>query len=255
MSSKHLTAKIAMTDMIFTKVYELEDGEAITILSASEVYKIAPEMFEFDLPEGDYHLFRIDGGTCYTTILPIIRSYVIPLAVLEHTLTTEQYFKIKNEELKSAIVQYVSDTDQLSWFHDEVLPAKKVDVFVDKKQLDRINNPNSMTVGVYTLYKVQDRSINLAYVQCYCPSTDRCFNLRCDPRYTNAKDAIASLARPPKALMPYIKSLSRQGECFLAYVDNKDLPAVRQLLADERKRKDVKSVSGDWYFENMVYEY
>jgi hypothetical protein len=228
----------------------------LRLMSASVIQEMAPELFADDFVINEpFDVFHIDGDTIFHAILPRVRDFTIPLCVLDRTITRDLYFGIRNEEYKSAIIEYLVATDSLQWFMDNVLGAEKIDTFVDKKQLERIKNPNSMTVGVYTLYKAKDTITTLAYVQCYCPSTDRVFYLQCDPKYNNAKDALASLLRPPKCIMPYIKEISRQGEVFLLYIDNEHLDTVETLLRNKNNRQDVESVTGDWYFDKMVYEY
>ena len=110
-----------------------------------------------------------------------------------------------------------------------------------------------MNIGVYTLFKGKINDTNIAYVRCYCPSTDRMFFLGVDSRHTNAKDAISSLYRIPAKLKSHIKSISRQGERYstvLTDIGNEILKAM-----SENEIADVTSISGESYFNLIKYEF
>jgi len=245
------------TDLVFCRVSD--HG----VYSASKIFNIAPEMFEQEIPDTNpasgqtnipFDICRFGGdGVFYWAQFPQVRGYHIPYKVLDGTLTSKEFFAYSNEELRSAIIEYCVSEDILQWLMDNVLKAKVVDTYVDKKTVEKLSNPNSMTVGVYTLFKGKTDAIQLAFVRCYCPSSDRMFYLKVDPAHTSAKDAIASLCRPPKVLHPYIKSLSRQGERFIYYFN--DLEKVREILKDKKALKETAPLSGDFYFDNMIYEY
>ena len=57
-------------------------------------------------------------------------------------------------------------------------------------------------------------NLEIAYVRCYCPSTDRMFFLGVHESMTNAKDAITSLCQIPVKLKDNLLSINRQGEMF-----------------------------------------
>jgi hypothetical protein len=244
-------------DLIFRKV--TDKG----VYSAREIFNIAPEMFEQEIPDTNplSGLTNIpfdvchfgDDGVFYWAQFPQVRGYHIPRKVLDGTLTSDEFFAYPSEELRSAIIEYCVNEDILRWLVDNVLKTEEVDTYVDKKTIEKLSNPNGMTVGVYTLFKSETAAVQIAFVRCYCPSSDRMFYLKVDPAHTSAKDAIASLCRPPKVLHPYIKSLSRQGERFIYYFN--DLAKVKEILNDKEALKETAPLSGDFYFNNMIYEY
>lgn len=91
----------------------------------------------------------------------------------------------------------------------------------------------------------------IAYVQCYCPSTDRMFFLGVEPRHISAKDAIASLYRVPSVVKDHIKSISRQGErYFTAFTEEGN-----QILENMKEIKEYSTISGDEYFSKITYEF
>jgi hypothetical protein len=131
---------------------------------------------------------------------------------------------------------------------------KEVDTYTDKKNKKYLEGTTGgMNIGVYTLFKGSVNNIDLAFVRCYCPSTDRLFFLCVNPENTNAKDAIASLYRVPKKLKDEIKYIQRQGERFSTVftdIGNKILDNM-----DESDVSDLSPISGDAYFKLMRYEY
>jgi hypothetical protein len=58
---------------------------------------------------------------------------------------------------------------------------KEIDTYVDKKKEELLEGTTKgMNVGVYTLFKGTINNEKIAYVRCYCPSTDRMFFLGVD---------------------------------------------------------------------------
>jgi hypothetical protein len=173
------------------------------------------------------------------------------------TLTVSEFLNEDNEEVKSAIVSYIQQADGdegIYRFFSENLT--EVDTFVDKKAdiyLD--GTTRGMNIGVYTLFKGNINNVDIAYVRCYCPSTDRMFFLGVEPKHTNAKDAIASLYQVPKLLKSKIKTISRQGEKFSTVFDEETTKLLKNGLISKSDLSDYVSISGDEYFEKMTYEY
>lgn len=96
-------------------------------------------------------------------------------------------------------------------------------------------------------------NLQIAYVRCYCPSTDRMFYLGVHPKYNHAKEAIASLYQVPKKLKDHIKYIQRQGERFSTVFTNKGMGIMENMSKEEFL--DLVSISGDQYFDLMRYEY
>ena len=110
-----------------------------------------------------------------------------------------------------------------------------------------------MNVGVYTLFKGQINNTDIAYVRCYCPSTDRMFFLGVNSEHNNAKDAIASLYRVPRKLKQHITHINRQGERFSTNFTKYGLALLKTL--DKKDIEDLVSISGSEYFGKIKYEY
>jgi hypothetical protein len=132
----------------------------------------------------------------------------------EKKVTFEMFTKEENEEVKSAILSFYQQK-----FGDEYLflflsdNMKEVDTYVDKKDPKYlVGTTGGMNIGVYTLFKGIVNGFNVAYVRCYCPSTDRMFFLGVEPDTRNAKDGIASLYRIPRMLENHIEAIHRQGK-------------------------------------------
>ena len=171
------------------------------------------------------------------------------------TFTLEDFTKEANEEIKSTCIAFMQEK-----YGDEYLfrffskDLKEVDTYTDKKDEKYLQGTTGgMNVGVYTLFKGKINNEPVAYVRCYCPSTDRMFFLGVAPENKNAKDAIASLYRIPSKLKPHIKSIARQGERFSTTFTPAGTKIMKSLT--ERDTADLVSISGKDYFELMSYEY
>lgn len=160
-----------------------------------------------------------------------------------------------NEETKSAVLDFIKETKGESGivnFLSEYI--KEVDTYVhktDEKYL--VGTTKSTTIGVYTLFKGKINNIDLSYVRCYCPSTDRIFFLGVTSNFNNAKDAIASLYRIPKKLRGYIDYIQRQGERYSTILTDEGDKLVLTLTKEELA--DLVSISGSEYFSKIRYEY
>jgi hypothetical protein len=131
---------------------------------------------------------------------------------------------------------------------------KEVDTYIDKKNEELlIGTTGGMNVGVYTLFKGVISNQQIAYVRCYCPSSDRMFFLGVEPKHNNAKDSIASLYRVPSKLKPYISDIHRQGEIYSTNFTPDGLNKIAQLSKEDYQ--NLVSITGDEYFSLLKYEY
>ena len=169
--------------------------------------------------------------------------------------TTEEFFKENNEETKSAIISFIQQRDgEEGIFNFLRENLKEIDTFVDKKEEKYlVGTTNGMNIGVYTLFKGSINNEDIAYVRCYCPSTDRMFFLGVEPIHNNAKNAIASLYKIPVKLKDEIKYIQRQGERFSTVFTDTGNNILKTLT--EKDVQNVVSIDGDTYFSKMRYEY
>lgn len=198
----------------------------------------------------------IDGFECYhVNGFPMEKGLFDKL--YNNTYTVDEFFKEVNEEVKSAVVSFLESKDGnngVYYFFKEHL--NEVDTYVDKKAPEKlVGTTNSTNIGVYTLMKGSVSGVDIAYVRCYCPSTDRMFFLGVDTSRTSAKDAIASLYQVPKVLADKVVSISRQGEKFSTVFDDKTMEGLANNEYTKEQLTDYVSISGDKYFELMDYEY
>jgi len=140
-----------------------------------------------------------DGyGFYYVNGLNLTEELFIKLK--ENNYSIEDFAKEPNEEVKSAVISFIQQRDGeegVYRFFKENL--KEVDTYIDKKEDKYLEGTtNGMNIGVYTLFKGEINNTEVAYVRCYCPSTDRMFFLGVEPINTNAQDSIASLYQVPK---------------------------------------------------------
>lgn len=176
-------------------------------------------------------------------------------SISDKTFKMEDFIKEENEEQKStciALMQEKYGDEYLVNFFREHL--KEVDTFIDKKDEKYLKGTTGgMNVGVYTLFKGNINNEKIAFVRCYCPSTDRMFFLGVGSEHNSAKDAIASLYRIPSKLKSHIKSISRQGERFSTILTDEGNGILKKLT--EKEIQDVVSINGDSYFDLIKYEY
>jgi len=171
--------------------------------------------------------------------------------------TVEEFFNEHNEEIKSSAIALMQECFGDSYIVDFFSKnLKEIDTYVDKKTEDKlIGTTKSMNIGVYTLFKGKISNVEISYVRCYCPSTDRMFFLGVENKHTNAKDAIASLYRVPKKLKQHIKYIQRQGERFSTVFDELGTKMLKEKQLNQSDIQDVISITGDEYFSKMQYEY
>jgi hypothetical protein len=168
--------------------------------------------------------------------------------------TLKEFLEESNEETKSTCIAFLQekngDTFLVDFFSDYL---KKIDTFVHKKESKYLKGTtNSLNLGVYDLFKGSINGLDIAYVRCYDFSTDRMFFLGVEPKWDNAKDAIASLYRVPEILKPHILTIQRQGE---RYSTNFSKEGVELLKTLDFKNIKYDCVSGQEYFEKLGYEY
>lgn len=179
------------------------------------------------------------------------------MSLYNKTYTVEDFLKEPNEEIKSAVISFLQSRDGESgvyYFLKDNL--KEVNTYTDIKDESKMEGTTKSTnIGVYTLFKGAINDIEIAYVRCYCPSTDRMFFLGVDPSNTNAKDAIASLYQVPSILKNNIVSISRQGEKFSTIFDEITTEKLKNKMYSESELKTYTNISGDEYFKLMSYEY
>ena len=173
------------------------------------------------------------------------------------TYTVENFLSESNEEIKSAVISFIQARDGETGVYDFLKEnLEEVDTYVDVKDESlMVGTTNSTNIGVYTLFKGEINDIEIAYVRCYCPSTDRMFFLGVQPHHTNAKDAIASLYQIPVVLKDKIKTISRQGEKFSTTFDEQTTIDIKNGKYSDKELREYTSISGDEYFNLMTYEY
>jgi hypothetical protein len=167
----------------------------------------------------------------------------------------QDFFNERNEEVKSACIQLMTELygdNYVSNFFTECL--KEVDTYVHKKDEKYLDGTTKgMNIGVYTLFCGDLNGYQIAYVRCYCPSTDRMFYLGVEPKYKKAKDAIASLYVIPSKLKTHIKSIRRQGERFSTSLSEEGKLLIEKMSHSEFE--NLSTISGDEYFSKMEYEF
>lgn len=204
----------------------------------------------FNNPNGPAILFRGEYGMYYINGRRLSREMYE--AVANQTFTFDDFTKINNEDVKSAVIGLMEQRfglDYVGNFLSERLV--KVDTYVHEKDASlMLGTTQSELLNVYDLLSFRGEGLDVKYVRCYCPSTDRMFLLPVESRFKNAKDAIASLYRVPRVLKPHIKSISRQGERFSTTFSGIDLDTITKEQVE-----DLVAVSGDEYFGYLSYEY
>ena len=177
--------------------------------------------------------------------------------LVNKSYTFEQWTNEKNEEIKSLVLAFYEEKFGGEFVFDFLSKyLKEVDTYIDKKDEKYLKNTTkSMTVGVYTLYKGIVNNINIAYVRCYCPSTDRMFFLGVHPDMNNAANAIASLCQVPVKLKDNLLSISRQGEIFSFNFDEIGTQILKNKKLTAEDYLNVVSLKGKEYFQKLKFEY
>jgi len=174
--------------------------------------------------------------------------------ITSNSLSVEEFVKIPNEEHKSSIIMYFQERfgdSFLAEYFERYL--SKIDTYVDKKDNRFLAGTKGMNIGVYDLFKGEIEGVDLSFVRCYCPSSERMFFLQTEAKFSSAKDAIASLCQIPTVLLPFLKSIRRQGERFTTFYNK----GWKDVLAKAKDSGELEytPLSGDKYFSIMEFEY
>lgn len=190
-----------------------------------------------------------------------INGVLIPNELFDKLINNEYTFKEfiteENEEFKATVLFFLEEKFGTVGVFDFIREnLQEVDTYVDIKKVEYLEGTTkSEKIGVYTLFKGLVNNLQIAYVRCFCPSTDRMFFLGVKPNESNAKDAIASLYRVPTIIKDNIVSLSRQGEKFSTIFDDE---TIKKLENNEFTKKELSSystITGNQYFEYITYEF
>jgi hypothetical protein len=177
--------------------------------------------------------------------------------LLNKEYTFDMWTKEKNEEIKSLVLAFYEEKfggEFVFRFLSKYL--KETDTYVDKKEEKYLEKTTKgMNIGVYTLFKGKVNNIDISYVRCYCPSTDRMFFLGVNPDINNAKDAIASLCQIPLKLKDNLISINRQGEIFSFKFDEKGTKKLKNNELTKEDYSNVVSLKGNEYFSKLKFEY
>ena len=194
-------------------------------------------------------------GTFYHYVHGVAIQFQLWEKLQNKTFSFEDFIKESNEEVKSAILSFLEEKwggEYLFRFISKHL--KEIDTYTDKKEDKYLEGTTrGINIGVYTFFKGEINEIDLAFVRCYCPSTDRMFFLSVDPINNNAKDAIASLYQVPKKLKDEIKYIQRQGERYSTVFTEKGNKILKGI--NQNDISDLTSISGEQYFTLLKYEY
>ena len=207
--------------LLLSNVYDMIQLEGVCIVSALPIIIHRNEANNMHFSEGPAIEFK--DGYFQHYINGVFVTCELFDSLLNKQYKLENFIAEKNEEIKAACLFFMRE----KWGEDYVIAffadhLKEIDTYVDKKQEHYLKGTNGgMNIGVYTLFKGNINNIQLSYVRCYCPSSDRMFYLGVDPKQTNAKDAIASLYRVPACLKSHIKEIRRQGKMFAPLFGNK----------------------------------
>ena len=218
-----------------------ERPKSINLNLSGQLHSITEHSIEY--PDG-WGIYSFNGITISNSLFD---------KLINKKYTFKEWTKEKNEETKSLVLAFYEEKFGGEFvFNFLSKNLKEINTFVDKKEAKYLKNTKGMNVGVYTLFKGHINNMDIAYVRCYCPSTDRMFFLSVEPTYNDAKNAIASLCQIPNQLKHNLISISRQGECFSFNFDDKGT-----ILLKENKINfsDVISLTGEEYFNKMKWEY
>jgi len=233
--------------------YSLLSNSLVVKLFKHIPYNYKKEIYMYNPLVNQY---QTEGGKVKTEESPLqyVRRGVV-YSISDKTFTMEDFINESNEEYKSTCIAFMQEKhgeEYLVEFFRQNLT--EVDTFVDKKDEEYLKGTTGgMNVGVYTLFKGEINNESIAYVRCYCPSTDRMFFLGVDEVHNTAKDAIASLYRIPSKLKTHIKSISRQGERFSTILTEKGKEVLKSM--SEEEIAENSTLKGSEYFSLIKYEF
>ena len=199
--------------------------------------------------------YEYENGEKYYHVIGRQLSEEVFNDITNKTYTPAEFFKEENEDVKAACIAMMQelhgDTFVFDFFRSVM---KEVDTYKDVKDSEFLEGTTGgMNIGVYTLFKGEVEGTEISYVRCYCPSTDRMFFLGVEPKYNNAKDAIASLYRVPVKLKDEIKYIQRQGERFSTVFTDKGMSILEEMSKEDIQ--NTTTIDGNAYFSRMKYEY
>jgi len=149
---------------------------------------------------------------------------------------------IKNEEVKALVLELNPGllTKHLTLTH----------TYIDEKE-----HKISDRIGVYDLFLGTIRGVDVSFVRCYCPTTDRMFLLETEVGHTTAQDAIASLCRFPSVLRDRIKEVRRNGEVFHFTTDEGVIEEIKEGKYSEEDLNNLNAYfTGEEYFSLLKFE-
>ena len=170
--------------------------------------------------------------------------------------TFEEFTNEPNEEIKSLVLAFYEEKFGGEFVYRFISKhLSEIDSYTDIKSEKYLENTTKgMSLGVYTLFNGRINNIDISYVRCYCPSTDRMFFLGVNPEIKSAKDAIASLCQVPLKLKDELISINRQGEMFSFNFTEKGTKLLKES-PNTIDFNDVVSLKGDEYFTKIKFEY
>ena len=238
-------------DLIKNGVYYSVMFQGVCIVSRPPSYVIQNNDNQLHNVNGKAIKFR--GNYGFYSVRGVIVSFEVFTKLKNKKYTFEDFVNEKNEEVKNVVLSYFEEAygaEYLFRFLSDNL--KEIDSYTNMKDDKYLEGTTrGQNIGVYTLFKGSVNNVDLAFVRCYCPSTDRLFFLGVHPDNENAKDAIASLYRVPRKLVKDIKYIQRQGERFSTFFENPE--KSKELTQDELS--DLVSLTGEDYFNLITYEY
>jgi hypothetical protein len=117
-----------------------------------------------------------------------IHGRILPSWIWEkkNTITKEMFISEKNSEIRAAMYSILGEKRMM-----EILDAKEI----DKQVIQHLNDE----VEIVKLFKTNEifpetGNNPLAWVKFTCPSTGTDYLISCEPGFTNAKEAVASLS-------------------------------------------------------------
>ena len=221
-----------------------ERPKSINLNLSGQLHSITEHSIEY--PDG-WGIYSFNGITISNSLFD---------KLINKKYTFKEWTKEKNEETKSLVLAFYEEKFGGEFvFNFLSKNLKEINTFVDKKEAKYLKNTKGMNVGVYTLFKGDINNMDIAYVRCYCPSTDRMFFLGVHPDINNAKDAIASLCQIPVKLKDSLISISRQGEMFSFNFNDYGTQLLKNKMLTKEDFLNVESLKGNEYFNKIKFEY
>ena len=247
--SKELCELYELINKTFIARCYFTKGYVLVLKTPSKILRNEIGFNSIDSPaiqfEGNYGMYYINGRKLNKQTFD---------KVLGKEYTFEEFAKEDNEDVKSAILSLMEQKFGEQYAIDFIGSIlNEVDTYIHKKEDKYLEGTTQgMNIGVYTLMKGDLDNNTIAYVRCFCPSTDRMFYLGVQESHTNAKDAIASLYRVPKKLVNHIVRILRQGERYSTVFDEEGTKMLKEQSVDFG---NCVPISGDKYFKLITYEY